>query len=171
MNIILIGFMGSGKSAVGHELAQELGLHYVDTDEIIAKTEKMSINDIFSQKGEAHFRYLETEVVKTLQDYENFVIATGGGMVLRPENVKMLKEIGPLVLLWAEPEVIFNRIKHEEHRPLLRVADPLAEIKVILGRRVQIYREAADHVVDTSKLSVKEVVHQVIEHVEKNNHE
>jgi shikimate kinase len=163
MNIILIGFMGSGKSAVGHKLARELSMDYLDTDEIIEKTEKISINDIFAKKGEPHFRNLETEVIKTLQDYDNFVISTGGGMVLRPENVKMLKEIGPMVLLWADPDAVYTRVKKETHRPLLNVSDPRAEIKKILDDRKPIYDQVADHKVDTSKLDVNEAVEDIKE--------
>jgi shikimate kinase len=158
MNIILIGFMGSGKSAVGHKLAKELGMDYLDTDEVIEKTEKTSINDIFSKKGEDYFRNLETEVIKTLVDYDNFVISTGGGMVLRQENVKMLKEIGPLVLLWTGPEAVYQRVKSETHRPLLNVSDPRAAIKKILDYRTPIYNRVADLKVDTSKLNVDEAV-------------
>ena len=163
MNIILIGFMGSGKSAVGHRLARELKMDYLDTDEIIERTEKMSINDIFAKKGEPHFRDLETEVVKTLADYDNFVIATGGGMVLREENVRMLKGIGPLVLLWAEPDTVYERVKRHEHRPLLRVADPRAEIKKILDKRAPVYRQVADHIVNTSKLNIDDCVEEITE--------
>ncbi|MBU1027363.1 MAG: shikimate kinase [Candidatus Margulisbacteria bacterium] len=162
MNIILIGFMGSGKSAVGHLLANQLKMDYLDADELIEKTEKMPINDIFAKKGEPYFRELESQVIKTLQDYDNFVISTGGGMVLRQENVKLLKEVGPLVLLWAEPNVIYQRIKNEKHRPLLKVKVPRAEIYKILEQRESIYRQAADFEVDTCKLSVEEVSSKII---------
>ncbi|MFH1347305.1 MAG: shikimate kinase [Candidatus Margulisiibacteriota bacterium] len=158
INIILIGFMGSGKSAVGHKLAKDLGMDYLDCDELIEKTEKMSINDIFSKKGEPYFRDLETEIIKTLADYDNFVFSTGGGMVLREENVKMLKELGPLVLLWAKPETVYQRVSKETHRPLLNVPDPLAEIKNILDKRTPVYDRVADFKVDTSKLSIDECV-------------
>jgi len=163
MNIILIGFMGSGKSAVGHKLAKELTMDYLDCDEIIEKTAGMSISDIFAKKGEPYFRDLETEVIKTLQDYDNFVIATGGGMVLREENVKMLKEIGPLILLWAEPKTVYERVKKQTHRPLLNVAEPMAEIKKILDFRQPIYYQAADHIVNTSKLTIDEGVREIEE--------
>lgn len=163
MNIILIGFMGTGKSAIGHKLAKELGMNYLDCDELIEKTEKMSISDIFAKKGETYFRDLETEVIKTLQDYDDFVLATGGGMVLREENVKMLKEIGPLVLLWAEPKTVFERVRHETHRPLLNVAEPMAEIKKILDLRKPIYYHAADHIVNTTKLTIDEGVREIEE--------
>jgi shikimate kinase len=163
MNIVLIGFMGSGKTAVGHRLARELKMDHLDTDELIEKTEKMSINDIFAQKGEPYFRDLETEVVKTLADYDNFVIATGGGMVLREENVRMLKGIGPLVLLWADPDTVYQRVKKHGHRPLLNVPDPQAEIKKILDGRAPVYRRVADHVVNTSKLNVDACVEEIME--------
>jgi len=155
--------MGSGKSAVGHRLAKQLGMSYLDADGLIEKTEKMSIKDIFAKKGEPHFRDLETEVIKTLQDYDKLVISTGGGMVLREENVRMLKEIGPLVLLWAEPDVIYQRIKDQTHRPLLNVPDPKAEIKMILGFREPIYNKVADFKIDTSKLSVEEVTSKIFQ--------
>ena len=163
MNIILIGFMGSGKSAIGHQLAKELGLNYLDADELIEKTEKISINRIFAEKGEPYFRDLETEVIKNLEDYDDFVISTGGGMVLRPENVKMLKGIGPLVLLWADPDSVYQRVKSETHRPLLNVPDPVAEIKKILDYRTPIYNKVADLKVDTSKLNVEEAVSKIIQ--------
>lgn len=165
MNIILIGFMGVGKSEVGHKLAEELKMNYLDTDELIEKTEKMSINDIFAKKGEPYFRDLETEVVKTLQDYDNFVLSTGGGMVLRQENVKMLKEIGPLILLWTEPEVVCERVKNETHRPLLNVRDPKAEIVRILEERAPIYNRVADFKVDTSNLNVEGAVKEIVDFV------
>ena len=157
MNIILIGFMGSGKSAVGRLLAKQFGMDYLDTDALIEKTSRMKISEIFAVNGESYFRGLENEVVKTLQEYDNFVISTGGGMVLREENVKMLKEIGPLVLLWAEPEVIYKRVKSQTQRPLLNVADPMLEIRNILNSRSAVYNRVADFKVDTSAVSINEV--------------
>lgn len=161
MNVILIGFMGAGKSAVGHRLASLEGMDYLDCDELIEQSAKMSINDIFAKKGEEYFRELETATIKTLQDYDNFVISTGGGMVLRQENVKLLKEIGPLVLLWAEPDTVYQRVKRETHRPLLKVADPRAEIEKILARRKPIYERVADHQVDTSKMTVEQAIEEI----------
>jgi shikimate kinase len=161
MNIILIGFMGAGKSAVGHRLASELGMDYLDCDELIEKSAGMSISEIFAQKGEERFRELETAALKTLQDYDDFVISTGGGMVLREENVRLLKEIGPLVLLWAEPDVVYQRVKQETHRPLLKVADPKAEIKKILAKRRPVYERVADHLVNTSMMSIEQATEEI----------
>ncbi len=163
MNIILIGFMGSGKSAVGHLLAEELKMNFLDTDELIEKTEGRAISEIFKADGEEYFRELETEVLKTLQDYDNFVLSTGGGMVLREENVSLLKEMGPIVLLWAQPEVIHERVKNETHRPLLQVPEPLEEIKKRLEHRTPFYRKAADFTVDTSKFGPEEVAKDVLQ--------
>ena len=103
MNIVLIGFMGTGKSAVGHLLASELKLDYLDTDQLIEQTEDRTIAEIFESDGEPYFRGVETEVLETLQDYDNFVLSTGGGMVLKAENVAILKTIGPVILLQADP--------------------------------------------------------------------
>src|SRR3989339_1091844 len=156
-NVVLIGFMGTGKSTVGKKIAERLGFSYIDTDEVIEKTEKKKISEIFNEYGEKYFRDLETEVIKTLQDYDHFIIATGGGMVLRDENVKMLKALGPLVLLYTNPDVIFERIKSVQNRPLIE-EDKLDKIKEILKQRDPIYSKVADFKVDTSLLAIDEVV-------------
>jgi len=155
--------MGVGKSAVGHELAKKLGMNFIDTDEIIEKAEKTSITKIFEEKGEEYFRDLETKVLKTLEDYDNFVISTGGGMVLRQENVAMLKELGSIVLLAASPEVVFDRVKGQKTRPLLNVADPKKKIKEILDHRNPIYDSVADFSVDTGSLDVHKSVNKIID--------
>ena len=162
MNIILIGFMGSGKSVVGKLLAERLGLAYLDADEEIAGKEGLGINDIFAKKGEPYFRDLETGFLREMKGRGGIVLSTGGGMVLREENVKMLKEMGPLVLLWAEPRVIFERVRNSWHRPLLNVADPMAEIEKILGERKPVYEKVADLKVDTSRLGVNEIGEKII---------
>jgi shikimate kinase len=163
MNIILIGFMGAGKSAVGHLLATELKMDYLDTDQLIEQTEGRKIAEIFKSDGEEYFRRVETEVLETLQDYDNFVLSTGGGMVLKAENVALLKAIGPVVLLKAGPDIIYERIKQEKHRPLLEVPDPPAEIKKLLAYREPFYNSAADHVVETAKLTPEGVAKEISE--------
>jgi len=155
--------MGVGKTAVGQKLAQQLSLTYLDTDDLIEKTEGSSIKEIFAKKGEPYFRELETEVLKTLADYDKFVISTGGGIVLREENVRILKGIGPLILLWAEPAVVYERVKAESHRPLLNVPDPREEINEILAVRKPLYQRAADFTVDTSSLKVEEAVKEIMQ--------
>ena len=162
MNIILIGFMGTGKSEVGKALAKQLGLRYVDTDALIETEEKQPISDIFGQKGEAYFRELETNLLKKIQSSDNCVIAAGGGMGLRAENVKMLKAMGKVVLLQASPAVIYARVKNEKHRPLLNVQDPAAEIGKILEKRQTAYAQAADFTLDTSSLNIETAAQEVI---------
>ncbi|MBI5078595.1 shikimate kinase [Candidatus Saganbacteria bacterium] len=154
--------MGSGKSAVGHRLAEELKMDFLDTDELIEKTEERKISGIFRGEGEEHFRELETEVLKTLQNYDNFVLSTGGGMVLREENVSLLKEIGRVILLWAEPEVIYERIKDETHRPLLQVKDPAEEIRKLLSYRRPFYEQGADFKIDTAKKKIEQIAKEII---------
>lgn len=153
--------MGSGKTAVGQLLAEELKMNFLDTDELIEQTEGKKVPEIFSAEGEDYFRQLETEVLKTLHEYDNFVLSTGGGMVLKAENVSLLKEMGPVILLWAEPDAIFERIKNESHRPLLKVSDPKAEIDKILDYRRPYYERAADVTIDTSKLGPDQVVKEI----------
>ncbi len=162
MNIILIGFMGVGKSAVGRELAARLDLNFIDTDAVIEKTEGRKISDIFEKDGEGRFRDLETEVIVTLGDYDNFVISTGGGIVLRENNVKMLKAIGPLVLLTSREEVIDKRLEGEADRPLLMQGDKLDNIKKILAERGPAYERAADHIVDTSEITPQAAAEEII---------
>jgi len=147
---------------VGHLLAKELKMSFLDTDELIEKTEGRTIAEIFKTEGEEYFRNLETEVLETLQDYDHFVLSTGGGMVLREENVSLLKAMGPLILLWAPPEVVWERVKNETHRPLLNVPDPLAEIKKILEFRTPIYERVADLKVDTSGKSIDVVAQEIL---------
>ena len=162
MNIILIGFMGAGTSEVGHRLADALKMNFLDTDELIENTEERKISEIFKTEGEDHFREMETEVLKTLQDYDSFVLSTGGGMVLRDENVALLKAMGPVILLWADPPAVYERVKNETHRPLLDVPDPQAEIIKILEYRKPFYDRAADYKVDTSRKIPEEVAKDIL---------
>lgn len=157
--------MGAGKTVVGQALAKDLKMNLLDTDELIEQTAGRKIVDIFKTEGEDYFRDLETEVLKTLEDYDNFVLSTGGGMVLRAENIILLKKIGTVVLLWAEPDIIYERIKSAVHRPLLKVADPKAEIVRVLGIRRPLYEKAADLSVDTTRLNVDEVADAILKNL------
>ncbi len=165
MNIILIGFMGVGKTEVGKLLAKKLKMTYIDTDAIIEKEQKMTINDIFDKKGEEIFREMETGLLDELSALEDHVISTGGGIILRPGNVKKLKSMGPLILLWADPDTVYERVKGEGTRPLLNVADPRGKIKEILQFRAPIYKGIADLKVDTSRLSPEEASNKIVKFI------
>lgn len=160
-NIVLIGFMGSGKSSVGHYLAKILDMQYISTDDIIEEREKMKIGEIFKKKKEKYFREKEREVVAYVSNLKTCVIATGGGIVLNWENVEALKKNGKTFFLKASPEVIYERIKDDKTRPLLNVDDPLSAIKRILKARMPLYRKAADYTIDTTKLSIEDVAEKI----------
>lgn len=163
-NIILTGFMGVGKSSVGTRLARDLGFSFVDTDELIEADQKATITEIFSSFGEPYFRDVETRVIRRVLEGESRVVSTGGGAVIREQNRAAFKEGGLTVCLTARPEVIYDRIRHETHRPLLQVADPLARIRELLDGREQYYRQA-DLVIDTSDKTVDQVIGEIREKV------
>ncbi len=159
-NLVLTGFMGAGKSTVGKALAAKLGLRFVDTDEEIERRAGMKIAEIFQKHGEPHFRELERRVVEEVSKLEGCVIVTGGGVVLNKENISNLRKNGVIVYLHAEPEVIYQRLRGDTSRPLLRVDNPLRRIKELMEQRAPYYANH-DYMVDTSKLSVEEVVEGV----------
>ena len=162
MNIVLTGFMGTGKSGIGKRLAKKLGMSYLDTDELIEEREKDSISAIFKKKGEEYFRRLETKVVKEVALLDNFVISTGGGVVLRERNIRLLKKNAFIVCLFASPEVILKRTKGDDNRPLLGVNNQKKRIEELLALR-RPYYEKADFTVDTSALDSEGVVEEIIE--------
>ena len=159
-NIALIGFMGTGKTSVGHALASLLRFRLVDTDELIESRAGKRIADIFSHEGEARFREFEREVVENLCQCRRTVISTGGGLVVNPDNMASLKIHALVVCLWASPAAIFERVRHQTHRPLLNGPEPLARIQSLLAEREPFYR-AADVLVNTELRSVREVAQQV----------
>jgi len=161
-NIALVGFMGSGKTAVGKQLAKKCNLEFVDLDDLIEEKEGMKITQIFKDKGEPYFRKVEKEItVKTAKE-KGLVIACGGGVVLDKENVSALKENGIVIYLKASLEVILERTKKYSHRPLLNVDNPKKKIEGLLEYRKSYY-EQADHIIDTSNLNIDEVVNKILE--------
>ena len=159
-NLALVGFMGTGKSSVGQLVAAQFHFRFVDTDELIEERSGKSINRIFADEGETRFREYECAVVEELKNRRKTVIATGGGLVTNPDNLASLKTHALVVCLWASPETIWERVRHQSHRPLLQAPDPLARSRELLARRESSYRQA-DVLVNTEKRPVKEVVHQV----------
>ncbi|MBM7854058.1 shikimate kinase [Desulfohalotomaculum tongense] len=163
-NIVLIGFMGCGKSVVGRKLASRLGLKHVDTDTEIERLTGKTVAQIFAKDGSIRFRSEETLLLKRLAGKKNMVISTGGGMVLNRENVELLKADGILIHLYASPEVIYNRVKGRRHRPLLNRGDLKQRIIELLKERAGAY-DVAELAVDTGKYAVDEAVNQIIKYL------
>lgn len=161
MNLVLIGFMGTGKSKIGRMLALELGYDFIDTDLLIEAECGKKITQIFQEEGEAFFRRIENKLAGELGRQDRKVISTGGGWVLNPENIRLTRINGFIISLNAQPEIIYQRIKAEIHRPLLATADPLSEINRILSQRENLYQNA-DLVMDTSRETPELVTEQII---------
>jgi shikimate kinase len=160
-NIVLTGFMGTGKTEVGRILSMKLGYALVDADTEVEKEQGMTITDIFKQYGEPKFRDIESNVIKRLSEIKNAVISTGGGAVLRQENMDNLRKNGVVVCLTASPETILKRTSSNNDRPLLQVDNPLQKIKELLEFR-RPYYEKADIMIDTEGKSLFEVVEEII---------
>ena len=162
MNIVLIGIMGTGKTATGKALAAKLGWQFFDTDEMIEKEAGMTVSEIFARRGEACFRDMETQAIRLLSVLDKTVIACGGGAVLRRENMDELERNGVIVCLSAAPEVIVERVRKSGNRPLLKVADPLAKIRELERARSEFYRRC--HVtIDTGGRDVAGAAAAIIE--------
>ncbi|MDA8234986.1 MAG: shikimate kinase [Clostridia bacterium] len=158
---MLIGFMGTGKTSVAKRVAKELDFKYVDTDEEVERVVGMSVPEIFQNFGETRFRSEEAAAVKRLATEDNQVIATGGGVVLNPENLVALKANGLVISLTATPEVILERVSRRNNRPLLKVENPLGKIKELLTQRDSLYKEA--HVViDTTNRTLPDLTQEVV---------
>ena len=160
-NLALIGFMGTGKSAVGKLVAELLHFDFIDTDDLIEKETGQSISEIFEQQGEPAFRKYERDVVNTLVERRNAVIATGGGLPTDPANLASLKSHALVVCLWASPETILQRVSGQTHRPLLQTPNPVAKIRELLAQRAPAYHQA-DVLIQTGFRSSREVAQQVL---------
>ncbi|MEW6739572.1 MAG: shikimate kinase [Nitrospirota bacterium] len=163
-NIVLTGFMGTGKTEVGRILSRKLGYVLVDADTEIEKEQGITITEIFKQYGEPKFREIESNVIKRLSEIKNAVISTGGGAVLRQENMDNLRKNGVIICLTASPETILKRTGNNNDRPLLQVDNPLQRIKELLEFRKPYY-EKADIMIDTEGKSPIEVAEEIIEKV------
>jgi shikimate kinase len=163
-NIVLTGFMGTGKTAVGRELSRLLNMELVDVDTEIEKSQKMTINEIFKKFGEAKFREIETEMIQKLSEHKNVIISTGGGAVLKQGNMDALRKQGVIVCLMATPEIILKRTVRSSNRPLLQVEDPFARIKELLDFRRPFY-EKADIAIDTEGKTPLQIAEEIMEKV------
>lgn len=162
VNIVITGFMGTGKSKVGLEVARRLGREFVDMDALIEQKVGMTIPEIFAQRGEGFFRQQERQLCQELAERRGLVIATGGGALIPEENRRALGKSGLLVCLTCEVEELLRRLAQVEDRPLLDVADRRERIETLLAQRREAYNRIPHHV-DTTGLTVEEVAEKVIE--------
>ncbi len=153
--------MGSGKSSVGRLLARESGWPRFDIDELIAAKSGMPIRAIFAKLGEEGFREAESSALEKIDGAQPSVIVTGGGIVLRPENVRRLRALGRVVWLTADLDVLRQRLSRRANRPLLQTRDPAATIGALLAHRHKFYEEAAEFTVDTSGLDLQQVAQAI----------
>lgn len=161
-NIALIGFMGAGKTVTGQALAQDLAMDFIDLDVFIEEKSGRSISDIFTEQGEPAFREIEKAALLEACKKQRTVIACGGGVVLKQENIDTLNKSALVVYLWAEISTLLERIsKNKGTRPLLEVEDPATAINDMLKARITLYEKAADITVDTTGLTTNSVVRQI----------
>jgi shikimate kinase len=165
-SIVLIGFMGAGKSAAGRALARKTRRPRFDTDEIVSARFGLSIPEIFAAFGEKKFRDAETEALRQFSHETPAIIVTGGGIVLRPVNVQLLRALGMVVNLEADEETLFRRISRRATRPLLQTENPRATLTGLFRARYALYRGAADASLDTSGLTHEEVAEAILKCIE-----
>lgn len=162
-NIVLVGFMGSGKTSVGKRLSSLLEMDLIDTDLVIEERMGMTISEIFNTMGEMEFRKLEREIVIGLQGTKNSIISCGGGIVLDPENVGTLKEGGRIIWLNASPEEIYNRLLGDKSRPLLSDLS-LEDIRILWEKRLPLYEAASHIMVITDGKTVDEIAEEILKY-------
>jgi len=161
-NIIIVGFMATGKTTVAKALAKKLGRTYVSIDDEIEKRSGAEISDIFKNKGEAYFRKLEKEIIESVSEKNDQIIDTGGGAVLDKDNMLNFKKNGIVICLWSSAGVIFERTRKSIHRPLLNVEDPENEIKKLSQTRRPFY-EKADFHIDTTDFDINAIIEKINE--------
>ena len=163
-NIVLIGFMGSGKTSVGIKLSYRLKITFLDTDKQIERKQGRSISEIFASDGEDVFRQMETDCIRELiEDNTNImqIFSTGGGTPVREENRELLKRLGTVIYLKVSPEVVYERLKDDTTRPLLQTENPKARIEELLAARKEAYESAADMIIEVDEKSLEEIVDEI----------
>ena len=161
-NIILIGFMGCGKSSVGIRLSYQLRRTMIDTDKWIEQRQKKTISQIFQESGEEAFRQMETECLKELiRTADRQIISVGGGLPMREENHELLKELGRVFYLKVTPETVYERVKNDTTRPLLQVEDPMERIRTLMKKRAPVYEACADVILEASDLTLEEITEKI----------
>ncbi|MCI7131395.1 MAG: chorismate mutase [Lachnospiraceae bacterium] len=166
-NIVLIGFMGSGKSTISRALSKVFAMDVIEMDQVIADREGMSISEIFEVHGEEYFRNLETELLREMQNRKGVVISCGGGVPMRDENVVEMKKNGKVILLTAAPETILERVRNNHDRPLLENNKNVDFISELMEKRRSKYEAAADIIIQTDGKSEFEICEEIISHAKK----
>ena len=166
LNVILIGFMGCGKSTVGQLLARQLGFQFIDTDQLIVKKARRPIPVIFEQEGETGFRALESSILDDLTSAtDRTVIATGGGIITVPDNIAKLHALGLVIWLNPPEDVLFQRVMRNHDRPLVRTENPRGTVRDLLAVRRPLYTLASDLDVDVSDVTPDEAAYGLAESV------
>ncbi len=161
-NIVLIGFMGCGKSTVGKKLANAFSYEFADTDAMIEEAYGKTISKMFEEDGEEYFRNAETELLRKLsKEAEGLILATGGGMPMREENAALLREIGTVVFLEASIETILERLQNDTGRPLADGEDREKRLRPLYEKRLPVYRAAADYILDTEGKSFYGIIEEI----------
>ncbi|MBI2036246.1 shikimate kinase AroL [Candidatus Microgenomates bacterium] len=166
MNIVLIGMRGAGKTTVGKMLASHLKKDFIEMDDLVAKKAGMKIAQIVKKHGWEYFRDLETQITQEVSQKDNVIIATGGGVVLRSENVQVLKKHGKLFWLSVGVNSLLKRIGNDANRPSLTGKSPKEDMEETQIQRQKLYEQAADVVIDTEKITAKEVMEEIITNLE-----
>lgn len=162
--IVLIGFMGSGKTSVGLKLSYKLRMPIEDTDKLIERREGCTISELFARKGEEYFRRCETELLTELSKKSlSKIYSVGGGTPVREENRKLLKRLGTVIYLRARPETVYERLKGDRTRPLLQCENPLERIRELMEERREIYESCADVTVDVDSGNLDEITEKIAE--------
>lgn len=161
-NIVLIGFMATGKTTIAKELSDSLNIEFIDIDKLIEENTDMLIPEIFEKYGETYFRQIEKETIERISQMENIIISTGGGVCLDPENISNIRKKGKVVLLEADPQTIIDRTENDENRPLLKGKNSIESIKRIMDERKDSYHKAADIVIDTGEKSVENIRDEIL---------
>lgn len=165
-NLILMGYMGCGKSTIGVKLSYKLHRTFIDTDKMIEQHAGKSISQIFADEGEAAFREMETALLKELiqkKSYKNSIVSLGGGTPMRAENAELIRRLGTVCYLKVSPATVYERLRGDQTRPLLQTENPLQRIEEMLALRDPVYRECADVIIDCDGESAERVAAKIIE--------
>ncbi|SHK12429.1 shikimate kinase [Tepidibacter formicigenes] len=162
-NIVLVGFMATGKSTIGKKLSKKLNMNFIDTDLLIEEKENMNISNIFKEKGESYFRDLETSILRNILDKEGIILSTGGGIIEKEYNINLLKKIGTVIWLKANKDTIIRNLKTSNiQRPLLKTENIAEKINNLLNNRIDKYKKASDIIIKVDDKNIQEVVFNIL---------